>query len=116
MRRSLIFLATSLVALAQAQQPTHLRQTLEKLITADAVKPLIVELASDKYEGRQGGYPGERRAAEYIAKQFAAAGLQPMGDARGRKRSFLQEFTFMPSLPLKPWEKRKSQNVIGFLE
>jgi Zn-dependent M28 family amino/carboxypeptidase len=37
-------------------------------------------LAADDMEGRRSGTPGHRRAAEYVAKQFAAAGLAPGGD------------------------------------
>jgi Zn-dependent M28 family amino/carboxypeptidase len=37
-------------------------------------------LASDEYEGRRSGTPGGDKAAAYIAKQFEAAGLQPVGD------------------------------------
>jgi hypothetical protein len=37
-------------------------------------------LAADDMEGRRAGTPGHRRAAEYVAKQFAAAGLAPGGD------------------------------------
>ncbi|HTU65902.1 MAG TPA: M28 family metallopeptidase [Steroidobacteraceae bacterium] len=37
-------------------------------------------LADDDMEGRRAGTPGHRRAAEYVAKQFEAAGLAPGGD------------------------------------
>jgi Zn-dependent M28 family amino/carboxypeptidase len=37
-------------------------------------------LADDKMEGRRAGTPAHRRAAEYVAKQFAAAGLSPGGE------------------------------------
>lgn len=37
------------------------------------------ELASDDYGGRQGGSPGGRRAAAYIARHFEALGLEPAG-------------------------------------
>lgn len=37
-------------------------------------------LADDNMEGRRAGTPGHRRAAEYVAKQFEAAGLKPGGE------------------------------------
>jgi len=37
------------------------------------------ELAADGYAGRQGGSPGGRRAAEYIAGYLEALGLEPAG-------------------------------------
>jgi len=40
-------------------------------------------LADDALEGREAGSEGHRKAAEYVAKQFAKAGLKPAGDGRG---------------------------------
>ncbi len=37
-------------------------------------------LAADSMEGRRAGTPGHHRAAEYVAAQFTAAGLEPGGD------------------------------------
>ena len=46
-------------------------------------------LASDELEGRGNGTPGLERAADYIAGQFKASGLQPAGDAGSFSQSFL---------------------------
>ena len=81
-------------------------------IAAESVRRHTVELADDKYEGRGAGYPGERRAAEYIAAEFKRIGLVPAGDSR----AYFQEFTFYPSNPVKPWEVFTSRNVIGRID
>ena len=47
----------------------------------------IQYLADDSLEGRQTGSEGHRKAAEYVAKQFAKAGLRPAGDAGGYVQS-----------------------------
>ncbi len=39
----------------------------------------VLALADDKLEGRNTGSEGHRKAAEYVAKEFARAGLQPAG-------------------------------------
>ena len=39
----------------------------------------VAVLADDKLEGRNTGSPGHRRAAEYMAAQFALLGLKPAG-------------------------------------
>ena len=40
----------------------------------------VAALADDAMEGRRAGTPGHRRAAEYVARAFADAGLKPGGD------------------------------------
>lgn len=44
---------------------------------------MISHLASDAHEGRDTGSPGHAQAVTWVAEQFAAAGLQPAGDAGG---------------------------------
>jgi len=64
-------------------------------------------LTDEELEGRRAGSGGARRAAEYIAEQFAAAGLEPAGDGE----TYFQQFEFerldfaeMPRLILKDQE------------
>jgi hypothetical protein len=47
-------------------------------------------LAADELRGRETGTPEHRRAAEYVATQFQAAGLQPAGASSG----FIQPVPF----------------------
>ncbi len=66
----------------------------QKLSDADAIERMRSEvgfLASDELEGREAGTPGERKAAEFIAAEFARLGLKP----KGNSGSYLQEFTFV---------------------
>lgn len=46
----------------------------------------IAELASDAYEGRAPGTPGEEKTVQYLAEHFLALGLEP-----GNRRSWFQE-------------------------
>ncbi len=39
----------------------------------------VLALADDKLEGRNTGSEGHRKAAEYVAKEFARGGLEPAG-------------------------------------
>jgi hypothetical protein len=52
-------------------------------IRSDALLDHIKFLASDEMKGRVDGGPELERAAEYIAQQFKAEGLQPGGDQGG---------------------------------
>lgn len=85
-------------------------------ITAEAVKPHVVKLADDKFEGRGAGYIGERKAAEYISDEFKRIGLKPVGDQTRGKQSYFQEFKFHPLHPVVAWEVMTSRNVLGLIE
>jgi ribonuclease BN (tRNA processing enzyme)/acetylornithine deacetylase/succinyl-diaminopimelate desuccinylase-like protein len=68
-------------------------------------------LTADSMEGRGGGYPGEARAAAYIAGRFAAAGLRPMGDDGG----YLQRVPLPARRPTTPFAVLPSHNVVALL-
>jgi hypothetical protein len=65
-------------------------------------------LSSEKLQGRGAGSPGLQLAAEYIAEQFAVAGLEPGGD----EDTFFQRFTLEDGPDSSPVELT---NVIGIL-
>ncbi len=52
-------------------------------ISADRIRADVRELSSDAFGGRGPGEPGEAKATAYIARQFAAAGLEPGGEHGG---------------------------------
>ncbi|GAA4495129.1 hypothetical protein GCM10023172_06320 [Hymenobacter ginsengisoli] len=60
-------------------------------ITPEGLKQDLSVLASDEYEGRETGQKGQRMAADYIAKAFAADGLA--GPVQGSDNPYLQHFT-----------------------
>jgi hypothetical protein len=60
-------------------------------ITPEALKQDLSVLASDAYEGRETGKKGQKMAADYIAKAFAADGLA--GPVQGSDNPYLQHFT-----------------------
>ena len=59
-------------------------------ITPAGLKADLDVLASDAYEGRETGKKGQKMAAEYIAKAFAADGLT--GPVQGSDNSYIQHF------------------------
>ena len=83
------FLATALTACATqaAREPEPVAPLLSpaqsqllSTISADAMRGHLAFLASDALEGRGTPSRGLDMAAEYIASQFRAAGLEPIGD------------------------------------
>ena len=53
---------------------------LGQTITAGDMKQHLSILASDEYEGRETGQPGNYKAAEYIANHFETLGMPTIGD------------------------------------
>lgn len=89
-------------------------------ISEDDLKTWATELASDAYTGRQAGYPGNNKAAKYIAAQFEKMGIAPAGQmsvhiiGNVTKRTYFQVFPFNTfgtgGVDL------YSQNVVGMIE
>jgi Tol biopolymer transport system component len=75
---------------AVSQQPSV---TLAASTSSNSIQRLsndVVYLASPKLEGRMTGSAGAREAADFIASQLRATGIQPAGEGL----SFFQSFTF----------------------
>jgi len=81
----------------------------------------VSTLADDSLEGRNAGYRGEARAADYIAEHFQRIGLEPILRDSSGTPTYLQAFDFAPRrapengvfVP-QPADMR-SQNVLGLL-
>lgn len=85
-------------------------------ITENSIKKHISYLAADNLHGRGTSSEDEKKAADYIAKEFKKYGLAP-----GNKSSYLYDFTFKKNL--NPHDtstanipERKGINVVGFLD
>jgi hypothetical protein len=62
--------------------------TLAPVFNAERMKADVYKLADDAMQGRVPGSAGHEAAAEYIAEQFQAAGLEPAGDDGGYFQAF----------------------------
>ena len=65
------------------------------------LREYLGELASDEYEGRETGMKGQKMAAEYIRKHFAAFGIPPVpeAEAKGLLRGYEQSYPLELSRP-----------------
>ena len=86
-----VFLALSMLGLAACgtdTPPSSLAPATESvtaagstvddpLITAQELSQLVQILASDEFEGRAPGTPGEEKTVAWLSEQFGAAGLKP---------------------------------------
>ena len=76
-----IAMVTLVAASAHAQTATA---------TKSRTRTHVETLASDKLEGRMAGSPGERMAADYIARELSRIGAKPLPGAK----DFFQPFAF----------------------
>lgn len=82
-RRLISALALSITTQAFAQGDLNITPAIEAAldrISAESMEKHLTYLASDELGGRDTPSPGLDLAAEYIAEQFAKAGLEPAGD------------------------------------
>lgn len=75
---------------AAAADPAPLARA-EAAVSSDRIRETDRFISSDIFEGRYPGLRGGQLAAEYIADQFAGAGLEPAGDNGG----YLQQVNFV---------------------
>lgn len=107
MRRTFLFALLWAIAQLGFAQNIEIKQ----------LKKNIEYLASDKLKGRGTGTAEEKKAAQYIAKQFKKAGLQPKGD----NGTWFHQFGFKKSLDPHGADAEHapqvySQNVVGYLD
>ncbi|MDG1765567.1 MAG: M28 family peptidase [Flavobacteriales bacterium] len=124
----LVFLANLSKVLAQSNtaepSPTEAEsdwaQYYAKEITAEELKEHLMILASDEYEGRETGFPGQKRAADYIQNYFSELGVAPCVDGsyyqtyplrridqskaalrlNGKDLEYIQDYYFFPGFSL----------------
>lgn len=78
-----------------ATQPTSLQRAATQ-INEPAYRALVAELASDAFEGRAPGSPGEVRTVEFLEREFQELGLRPANGASFRQEVPLVEITAVP--------------------
>ena len=81
-----LWLAVSATASGQATVP----------ISAERLSNVTQVLASDEFEGRAPGTPGEDRTIAYLIEQFSALGLQPGGENGGWTQAVALLHTKLP--------------------
>lgn len=61
---------------------------IDKIITIEGVQKHIKILASEEFQGRESGYIGQKKAAEYIAKEFLNFGLLSKNNAQNFEKYY----------------------------
>jgi Zn-dependent M28 family amino/carboxypeptidase len=88
-------------------------------ISAQRMNAIVKEIASDAYQGRSPGTPGEAKTVAYLIKKFQAMGLEPGGEKGGWTQAVpLERFEVRPdpkmSLAVDNWKLplRQTQQVM----
>ncbi|MVM40046.1 M28 family peptidase [Spirosoma sp. HMF3257] len=85
-----LLLAAGLISLPFA---SIAQEKFANSITAADLEKHLRILAADDMEGRETGTRGQRKAADYIATQFATEGLKPIVKETDGKLGYLQPYT-----------------------
>jgi Zn-dependent M28 family amino/carboxypeptidase len=72
----------------------------ESRITGDGYRASVKTLASDEFEGRKPGQPGEQKTLEWLEAQFKALGYRPGNGTSWRQEVPLVEITATPNAVL----------------
>jgi hypothetical protein len=106
-----ILLPLLLLALPLAAQEAKAPSAIDAaaaLVTADGLKAHLMVIAGDEFAGRNSGYPGNDKMAEYAAAHFKKIGLAPAGEKdESGAATWFQSFEV---------RKKKTRNVLGMAE
>lgn len=82
-------------------QNAELQKKYAAFITQEELRQDLEEIASDAYEGRDTGKPGQKKAADYIRSRFISYGIPPVPDAeaRGIVEGYYQPFELLVDKP-----------------
>ena len=75
------FLLSALVACSETPESRTAEQ--QSRIDAQNLSEIVKTLASDEFQGRAPGGPGEEKTVSYLIEQFSSLGLKPGGENGG---------------------------------
>lgn len=110
--RTVFCVAVSLGLFAQDPAPPAVAPISKgcEAVTDALLKDYLGTLASEEFEGRCAGFPGNDKAAVYLAARMKEAGLKPVGDLDvGGERTYFQVFLFDRG-------RHITRNCVGLLE
>lgn len=107
----LCLVALSLVACSSSQNKNKTAvnaETFAKTITAAELKTMLYTYASDEYEGRSTGEPGQKKAIEFIKQGYVDNGIpSPLADGN--------YFQTIPASYFKG-DTKASENVVAYIK
>jgi Zn-dependent M28 family amino/carboxypeptidase len=92
-RLRLLFIASLAAVVGAFGASDKMLRKAAEAITGSAYRAHVETFSSDEMQGREPGSEGERRAVEYIEKEFLELGLQPVAGGDYRQDVALVEIT-----------------------
>lgn len=81
-------------------QKVDLANKYAETVTVKDLRSRLEIIASDEFEGRETGQPGQKKAAEYIREQFKSFGYQPIDKLKGFYQPFNLQLTYPDTVKL----------------
>lgn len=100
MLRSVAALGLALLCTNVWAQKEDLQLKYAKTITAEDLRARLEVIASDEFEGRETGQPGQKKAANYIKDQFEEFGYQPIEQLGGYFQPYKLQLTYPDTVKL----------------
>ncbi|MFT4595155.1 MAG: hypothetical protein ACI9CU_000428 [Polaribacter sp.] len=82
-------------------QQADIADKYAKTVTVKDLRSRLEIIASDEFEGRETGQPGQKKAADYIRSQFKEFGYQPIDKLNGFYQPFNLQLTYPDTVKLK---------------
>ena len=95
----LTFVLLAFCVNVEAQQKELVTKYAET-ITAAELRERLEIIASDEFEGRETGQPGQKKAADYIKDRFAEFGYGPLEELGGYFQPFKLQLTYPDTVKL----------------
>ncbi|KJD36154.1 peptidase M28 [Tamlana sedimentorum] len=105
------FIASTIISCSSSQNKTknvHQVETFAKTISAEELKEMLYIYASDEYEGRKTGEPGQKKAIEFIKNFYVENGIP----------SPISEDDYFQEIPESYFHHgiKASENVLAYIE
>ena len=100
MLKNTIFFLFLLVGISALAQQDNVQLKYAETITAKDLRSRLEVIASDEFEGRETGQPGQKKAAKYIQERFEEFGYKPIEKLGGYQQEFKLQLTYPDTVKL----------------
>ncbi len=100
MRKVSFLIVSMLLGFSANAQQDKTQLKYAETITAKDMRSRLEIIASDEFEGRETGQPGQKKAAKYIQERFEEFGFEPIEKLGGYQQEFKLQLTYPDTVKL----------------